>query len=479
MRQQKQKNLIFVFADQWRGSAMGFAGEDPVVTPNMDRFCREGVYFTNACSTFPLCTPHRASLLTGRYPLSMGMFTNCKTGLSMRLGDEETGIGQVLKAQGYRTAYIGKWHLDEPERNRDEFPLSGACSWDAYTPPGVRRHGFDFWYSYGAWDAHLKPHYWKNDPEMISVSRWSPEEETDVAIGYIKENREEAFALYLSYNPPHSPYDQVPECYLSQYGHINLRKNVTTEGLCHHTGEEVLMTQGELEETTRQYFAAITGLDHQFGRLIETLTELGLYEDTVIVLSSDHGDMMGSHGLMGKHVWFEESVRIPFVVRVPGVEPGIRQTCLGSQDMMPTVLGILGIEIPKTVEGVDCSLALRGEEDREKVCFLCACPGRDVFLKAFEAAGKNPAAAGWRGVRTGRYTYVIDTGYGVVSQVSRHLYDNWTDPLQEKELDLEKPEQEQIAQHLEAMVLSWVKGQKDGFRILKEEIKHERLDFSK
>ena len=164
-----KKNLLFVFADQWRGSAIGYAREDPVQTPVMDRFCEESVYCDHAFSTFPLCSPHRASLLTGRYPLSTGFFTNCKTGLSMRLQDGEIGIGQVLKEAGYQTAYIGKWHLDEPERNREENPASGALGWDAFTPPGVRRHGFDYWYSYGASDAHLQPHYRLDPPDTIRL----------------------------------------------------------------------------------------------------------------------------------------------------------------------------------------------------------------------------------------------------------------------------------------------------------------------
>lgn len=469
----KQKNLLFVFADQWRAAALGFAEADPVITPNMDRFCGESVTCVNACSTFPLCTPHRASLLTGRYPLSMGMFTNCKTGLSMRLKDEETGIAQVLKQHGYETAYIGKWHLDEPELNLNPAPASGARGWDAYTPPGLRRHGFDFWYSYGACDAHLSPHYWMDSPDKIQVEQWSPEHETDVAIRYLREKKSGPFALYLSWNPPHSPYGEVPERYRKLYRDIKLRPNVSLDQIHHHTGEPVPYTREELEETTKQYYAAVSGLDEQFGRLTEELKRLGIYEDTVVVLSADHGDMMGSHGLMGKHVWYEESVNIPFVVRCPGCEPGVSEVCIGSQDMMPTVLGILGIVPPDTAEGEDCSGALlRGEEDGDKVCFLCACPGRDVFIREFEKAGKDPMEAGWRGIRTKRYTYVVDTGYSVEPQIACHLYDNWNDKYQQRELDLSISEHKELAGRLEEQILHWVKEQKDGFRYNRGEEPH-------
>ena len=153
-------NLVFVFADQWRAGAMGYANEDPVLTPLMDRFCSESTYCDHTFSTFPVCSPHRASLMT-----------NCKRGLPLRLGDDEICVGQVLKEAGYDTAYIGKWHLDEPEQNHCEEPKSGARDWDAYTPPGVRRHGFDYWYSYGTYDMHLSPHYWQDTDEMIKVNQ--------------------------------------------------------------------------------------------------------------------------------------------------------------------------------------------------------------------------------------------------------------------------------------------------------------------
>lgn len=460
------KNLLFVFADQWRAGAMGYAMEDPVSTPCMDDFCSDSTYCDNAFSTFPVCTPHRASLITGKYPLSTGVFTNCKTGLSMRLPDEEVGIAQVLKENGYQTAYIGKWHLDEPEQNRCSQPASGARDWDAFTPPGPRRHGFDYWYSYGTYDVHLKPHYWEDTPKMIEVNEWSAQHETTKAIEYLDTIRDKntPFALYLSWNPPHSLYDQVPQKYLDLYSDISLKDNIQLENIHHHTGEQVPHTKEELEQITKQYYAAVSGLDEQFGRLVQYLKEHGLYEDTVIVLSADHGDMMGSHGLMGKHVWYEESIHIPFVVHVPGNSKKRCRTCIGSQDMMPTILGILGIPIPSTVEGEDCSsYIMTNQEDLEKVSYLCACPGRDVFLQNFERAGKDPKTYGWRAVRTQDYTYVMELGYDVVPVPKRYLYCTAADPHQKNPLKLDVPENVFLAKSLEQGILRWMQQHHDGF----------------
>ena len=460
------KNLLFVFADQWRGDALGFAGADPVKTPNMDAFCRESTYCDHAFSTFPVCSPHRASLMTGKYPLSAGFFTNCKKGLHLRLRDDELCMGQILKNAGYQTAYIGKWHLDEPEQNSCEHPISGAADWDAYTPPGVRRHGFDYWYSYGTYDMHLNPHYWQDTPEMIQPAVWSPQHETDKAIEYMGKirNPDRPFALCLSWNPPHSVYSQVPEAYLREYGEIPMKENVSYDHIHHHTGEQVNYTQEEMQQTTRQYFAAVTGLDHQFGRLIKALKEQGLYDDTVVVLSADHGDMMGSHGLMGKHVWYEESIRIPFVVHIPGKRPAVCHTCLGSQDMLPTVLGLLHIPVPETVEGEDCSgYLLEHFENPERVSFLCACPGGLAVVGKFRQAGKDPRCFGWRGVRTGNYTYVMELGYQMEPDPHRYLYDLREDPQQMHPMDLGNRENRNLADRLEEKVMIWMAQQKDGF----------------
>lgn len=458
-------NLLFVFADQWRAGAIGYAKEDPVKTPNMDKFCKESTYCDHTFSTFPVCSPHRASLMTGKYPLSSGFFTNCKRRLSLRLKDEEICVGQVLKKSGYETAYIGKWHLDEPEQNICEFPKSGARDWDAYTPPGVRRHGFDYWYSYGTYDMHLSPHYWHDSDEMIKVNKWSPEHETDKAIEYLSKiwDKSKPFGMYISWNPPHSVYSEVPDEYLKLYDDVELKENVIFENIHHHTGENAAMSEEELRLTTKQYYAAITGLDKQFGRLIDYLKENNLYEDTLVILSADHGDMMGSHGLLGKHVWYEESIKIPFVVHLPGNKNKRCSTCMGSQDMMPTVLGLLGCDIPETVEGDDCSKFIKGDEIEDRVSFIMACPGRADFVEKFKKVGKNPAEYGWRGIRTRKYTYVMELGYDVSCNLKRYLYDIQNDPQQKNTLDLDNEENKQLAKTMEEEVIKWMKHQNDGF----------------
>lgn len=419
-------NLLYVFADQWRAEAMGWMCEDQVDTPNIDHFMEESMCCTNAYSTFPLCSPHRASLMTGKYPLKVGMWTNCKIGLEeiLMLKPQEICIANVLKDQGYRTAYLGKWHLDASEMNFYEEPASGARHWDAYTPPGERRQGFDDWISYGASDQHLDPHYWMDDEKQIKPGKWSAEFETDKAIEYMSayKQKDQPFAMFISYNPPHLPYELVPDKYYDKYRDlkVHFRENVP---------EDLRAEGGLLETQTRQYFAAVHGIDEQFGRILTFLKENGLEENTIVVLSADHGEMLGSHRLMSKNVWYEESIHIPLMIRQKGrIEPGKYEEIFASIDHMPTLLGLMDAPIPATCDGISHAPGLLGQEQEvPQEMFLCSYPGTAEMVATFASRGLTQKAYGWRGIRDKRYTYVISNGYDPDDTQEELLYDHETD----------------------------------------------------
>lgn len=427
----RRPNLLYVFADQWRADAVGFMNKDEVSTPNIDSFSRESMVFSDAISTFPLCSPHRASLMTGKYPYSAGIWTNCKTGLSevLMLRPQEVCIGDVLKEYGYNTGYIGKWHLDASEMNFRRQPKSGAKDWDAYTPEGERRQGFDYWLSYGADDNHLNPHYWKDNEKQICPDKWSVEFETEKAIDYIEERRvkEEPFALFLSYNPPHLPYELVPDKYYKLYKDkpVHFRENVPKS-----------MRTDEMRTITRQYFGAITGVDEYFGKIMNYLKEQGLEENTLVILSADHGEMLGSHGLMSKNVWYEEAIHIPLMMRQKGrITPGSNKNIFASPDHMPTILELLDMTVPDTCEGYSHKQnILSDDETAPRQAFICSYPGSVEMVRAFEKKGLNHKCYGWRGIRTKEYTFVISNGYLPGSTVEYYLYHNIIDIYQQKNL---------------------------------------------
>ena len=465
-------NLVYIFADQWRRQAVGFMKEDPVITPNMDKFAKESLVFDNCISCFPLCSPHRASLLTGKYPLSTGMFTNCKIGCDVRLKEEEICIGDVIKAADYDTAYIGKWHLDLPEMNLKDNPTSGARNWDSYTEPGPKRHGFDYWYSYGTFDEHLSPHYWGDTPEMIKVNKWSVEHETDKTLDYLRNHgKDKPFTLFLSWNPPHSPYDEVPKKYKKLYEgrDIPLRENFSLQRSVFGVGDAFNGDLNKAKENTVNYYAAISGIDENFGRILEELKNLGLEENTIVVLTSDHGDMMVSHGLTSKNIWYEESIGVPFIIRMPNkTKKGRTDALFASPDIMPTLLGAMNLDIPETVEGKDLSAVLKGEGlEGQNSVYICSCPGSEVLLKELKKTGHRPEEYGWRGVRTKRYTYVVNKGYiPAENKIERYLYDNEKDHFQKNPLIFGKVKKNSIAEELEGELKSWITKLKDPFMIL-------------
>ena len=482
---QKKKNLLYVFADQWRYHAVGAAREDTVFTPHMDAFAQESVCCTNAVSSYPLCSPHRAALLTGKYPLSCGMWTNCKTGLDISpcLAPQEILISDVLKKHGYDTAYIGKWHLDSSDLNYFAQPENGCIGWDAYTPPGCRRHGFDFWYSYGAMDEHLKPHYWTTEGKREEVSKWSVEHETDILLSYLENRTKTAdsapFCAFVSWNPPHPPYDQVPDTYLERYAHLDFRANVP----------DSMRSDDIYHKKMREYYAAVSGLDEQFARIISFLDEKKLTEDTLIVLSADHGDCMGSHGLYGKNVWYEESIRIPLYIgggvlksaaavresrfaaartqKNPEMPPFVCDALIESCDHMPTLLDMLDIPLPPTVEGMSAAdavaAAYTGKEctHEKKAAFLCMLPGMPELIEPFKKEGLDSKCYGWRGVRTAEATYVIDNGTVPHSEQRRLLYDNVLDPYQLNPVELQAGDPR--CEQYESLLRDWCAAHKDFF----------------
>ncbi|MFI3254116.1 MAG: sulfatase [Eubacteriales bacterium] len=460
------KNLIFIFADQWRRSAMGIEGTEAVLTPNFDQFAEENLRCTQAVSTCPLCSPHRASLLTGKHPINTGVFTNCKPELPISLQDEEICISDALKESGYATGYIGKWHLDVPEARSKAFPSCGAKGWDAFTPVGKGRHGFDFWYAYGAANNHNSgQHYWMDSPEKIITNKWSPEHETDIALDFVEKNRENPFALFMSWNPPHPPYEQVPQKYLDLYPeNIPLKGNSTLEKFVSHTPEaDHNHKDPELnKQHLHQYYAAISGLDEQFGRIVSYLKENSLFEDTYVVVSADHGDMIGAHGMVGKHVWYEESIGIPFLIS--GVGKGVCDTVIGSPDVMPTLLELMDLPIPDTVEGESCVSSMKKiDHQEEKVCYLGCVPGLKYYLEEFSKTTLDNRDFGWRGIRTKNHCFVVELGYlpTETPKCKYHLYDLKSDPLQMSPLE-GNPQKNPLAKELYQQLFGFLQEQKDG-----------------
>jgi len=423
----RRPNLLYVFADAFRLQALGCRGEDPVRTPNLDAFATDSVRLSHCVSCQPICSPYRGMLMTGQYPHRSGVPHNCNSNRPhCYLRPETVCLSDVLADQGYHAGYIGKWHLDTPGDQSAEW-LSNrqwrAVQWDAFTPPGPQRHGFDFWYSYGAYNDHLHPHYWTGDggiESRIDVDQWAVEHETDVAIRFLRNedagvrDPDKPFALVVSYNPPHQPFHLVPERYREIY------RNVPTDQLLNRPNVQLTGKGAEAVEAAPDYFAMCTGVDDQFGRLLAELDALGLADDTIVVFTSDHGEMLGSHGRMHKVVPYDESMLVPFMMRGPGIEARDDDLLLTPPDLFPTLLGLLGVDaanLPEAVQGADRSEVLRsGQGER---------PDDALYLNGGERIESTS-----RGLRTHRYRYAGQRGPGGPRRLHRQLFDSETDPYQ-------------------------------------------------
>ena len=349
----KKPNVLILLTDQWRAQSVGYAGDSDVKTPNIDRLANSGANFQFAVSSLPVCTPFKATLLTGQRPLTNGVFMN-----DVLLDTAAVTIAEILGQNGYQTGFIGKWHLD------GQYRLS-------YTPPGHRRQGFQYWkgvncdhnYNHSAYyfDDDTTRHYWEGY-DAIAEARDAQK--------YIKDHAQsdKPFFLMLSWGTPHAPYHTAPEKYKAMYdpATLKVRPNVP----------DSMKGQVQVPDLAG-YYAHMSALDDMVGEIVQGLKDGGILDNTIILFTTDHGDLLGSHGHYKKQRPFDESIRVPMLFRYSGkngVKSGTYNAMIGSQDIMPTLLGLCGIKIPKTVDGLDFSQYIRGKEkDPKDTVALISC----------------------------------------------------------------------------------------------------------
>lgn len=445
--EQSAPNVIYVFPDQMRNSAMEFWSSekyashirykgDPVITPNLNKFADEAVVFSSAYSNTPLSSPHRGSLLTGMYPNKSGVPLNVNSTRPFNsLRDDATTISDVYSQNGYNCAYIGKYHLDAPTPNDPDKPGHYVEErnpvWDAYTPPG-KRHGFDFWYSYGTFDVHKRPHYWDTEGKRHEIREWSPKHEMDIAIDYLNNRngqRDSAkpFFMMLSMNPPHHPYSSLDDCMEEDY---NLYKNKTPGELLIRDNADTTMAKAA---SAPYYFAQVTGVDREFGRLLKALDSLGLADNTIVVFASDHGETLCSQGIDDpKNSPYAESTDIPFLVRYPDrLKPKVVDLILSTPDIMPTLLGLSGLEdqIPGEVQGSNfADYLLTGKSE-------VSLPQSALYIRNMDGEKDEDGKVityfpETRGVKTERFTLALTINKETKELKKTYFFDNRTDPYQ-------------------------------------------------
>jgi arylsulfatase A-like enzyme len=343
----RRPNVLFVFSDMQRAYSMGCYGDANARTPVLDGFAQRGARLDAALSNTPVCCPYRACLMSGQYAHHHGVMSN---GVTFR--PTVKCIAETFRDAGYETGYCGKWHI---------FPAP-----DARDP------------AYGFPAPKTEFGFYRTDRQSAHV--------TDVALKFIAEKSEgpRPWMLFVSWILPHSPY-QAPPGYVEHFSAIKIPPNVPAG-----------LPAANARRCLPDYYGMIESLDDEFRRLLQALNQAGVADDTIVVYTSDHGDMIGCQGLKAKRWPYEESARIPFLIRYPrAIKPGtVLADPFGSPDVYPTLAGLAGLKAPAGVDGADFSPLLRGETTK---------PPRDyVYLAMPYAYVPWP---GWRALRTRQYMY--------------------------------------------------------------------------
>ena len=418
-------NVLFVFSDEHRACSMPGEPYCDVDAKHLRHLAAEGMSFRNCISNYPVCSPYRAMLMSGKWPFQNGVIDN-----SIGLRDEGSSLGEAFHSAGYRTGYIGKWHLSL----RTEVMARQ-----------MGRHGFDDFQPWFRTMTHLSEVTLDAATgKLVPREGYSCTLMTDAALDFIGTRDDRPWMLVLSWVPPHPPFDEAPEGKLQLYdeGALQFRPNVPPPG------------QAEFAGYLRGYYAHVSALDAELGRLLDMLDRTQQAADTIVVYTSDHGTMLGSQASGGKRLPFDESCRVPFLLRYPGVVPAGRTSdaLLASIDLFPTLCGFAGIAVPPHCQGQDLSEAVLGKATGEP---------ESVFLmhiqrtNAFEGGGGQLAPL-FRGVRTQRFTYAVaDDGRWC-------LYDDWDDPYQLRNL-IDDPSRTSLVTDLDGLVADWLGKASDPF----------------
>lgn len=430
MSTEARPNILFIISDQHHADAMGWRGRPPAVTPALDRLAREGTAFTRAITPSPVCGPARYCFYSGQYASTNGVLTN------EVLPKPFTPLPEYFRRAGYATANIGKLHATPfNERLGFEYCLhhefftnnDGISHYDAFLhwackQRGIEHQGFGPVGSYGrSWLETAETIAFENwVPEDLTPERWTTDQSLDFIRQHRRKNPQQPFFLHASYFPPHHPYapikrflEQIPE-------DVPLPENFR-QRLPRH-GEFVDFSDLEFKRMIRYYHAFLLQLDDAIGRLLHGLQETGIADNTLVVYTSDHGDMIGDHGELYKGLMYHGSAGIPLIVRGSGIAAGKQcQTPVSLLDLPPTLLQAAAADIPADFQGRSLWNALQAGEEPE---------AEPVFSEFF-----NPYAVG-EPRNEFRYTMVLHGSWKLIRNHPRlelpgeELYDLQTDPLE-------------------------------------------------
>ena len=473
MPNKKKPNVLWIMADQMRADCMGIMGNEHVITPNLDALAKNGCLFEHAFTQAPLCGPSRAGLFTGRYAHAHGVWWN-----GIHISDRFPLLPRILRENGYTTALVGKLHFWPPGKDF-------GFHYEELHEEGLPKDS-----PLSAYETFLKKHgkleeyrnhnvEWINRKNVTGLCKMEEEfEETNWvskrACDYIKSAGDEPFFLYASFKKPHTPFSPLPR-YAELYKDVDVppppfsREEWSTippriPATPALTGRHDL-TPEELAQARRHYYALCTQVDANAGRILQCLEDAGLKDSTIVIFTSDHGEYAGEHGLIGKGECYDGALRVPLIMRLPGMTAkqdtrteknrtangnrGSRySTLVENIDIMPTLLELCGIDNPMTVQGKSLLPLLRGETTVHKEQIFSEWITHALSGNLQDLLDVTPCRT-VKAVRTGKWKYVHYAGE------PGELYDLKTDPGEQNNL-FGLAEYSEIITEMRLRLLDWL-----------------------
>ena len=407
------RNVIFILSDDHRYDFMGFHPNAPewLETPNLDRMAREGAHLVNAFVTTALCSPSRASILTGRYAHNHRVVDN-----SSPIPPGTIFFPEHLQRAGYATGYFGKWHMGEDAQSDQPRP------------------GFDRWVSFRGQGTYFDP-LLNIDGERRQMEGYTSDILTDFALEWLDELRGEGgdrpFFLYLAHKAVHAEFEPAPR-HAGRYADAaipypasmaNVESNyrgkpawVREQRNSWHGVDYMYHGQFDFDTFYRQYAETLLGLDESVGRVLDYLERTGLDRNTLVIYMGDNGFLLGEHGLIDKRNAYEESMRVPMLAYAPGwIAPGTRITQLiRNIDVAPTLLELAGAPVPEEMDGHSVLPVFTGGD----------IPQEAEMLYEYYWEYAFPHTPTTLALREDRYKYIFYHGVWDVNE----LYDLQTDP---------------------------------------------------
>ena len=373
-----KKNILFIFTDQQHRYALGCMDNPDVMTPNLDQLAQRGSLFRRCYSNNPLCGPFRGSLMTGQYTSRCGVMDN-----KSPLPQGTTTFADAFNAGGYQTSWVGKWHLG----GNGNQPI-----------PEELRGGFQRFKGYQCYNGFYQDVcFYDEQNQEHRYDYHRTDVTTDIAISELEHMscQDKPFLLMMSYQAPHYPEQPAPEFEAMYTGRKMIRRpncqdidpytpTVSPRSPRPVENDPDFQRYGNnLDEYIRLYNAMCTQIDANVGRLLAALDRLGIADNTLVVFTSDHGDMQGSHGLKNKCVPHEESAGIPLIMYGPGLSGGrVTDNLVSGIDMMPTCLELAGLPPVESVDGTSIASFLQGESATTQDAIFSECGDWCMIVKS-------------------------------------------------------------------------------------------------